>query len=557
MRKKSAARACFHHSSLRLSALRRRTLAFSPNSPLCRSNQISFGLEPRRKKAATRGSREIQRGAMRPKKKQCLSLRSAAVDEGSASKGPSAALRHESRSWARGGLRCRRAALWAIHRARAGDGEARKASRRTLSSSRSKSEPSLAPEREQCSQERPLSSTAVIRVTRTQKRYLRGDSAEVTAEEGCALRARSVCSATTTIGDGRRCRRRRRRRSPPSLIPRRNIYLVVGAQVRGVRLDKLLGRDVPDVAALSHGEWKRRAKGDETKKGGAQAECGGCLRKESEERRKSTCFSISFSRTLSLSLALSLFVNPRPSLAKAPAAPEGNQKRQPQHRWCVHYLRREERERERESGSAKPRRSFAPPKVYFCFLFFSLSLPSSASPALFRPSPPFSFSLASPPPHFTQSSEEKTPARRKLRSLLRLLLLRRRARPPLLTPALPAPPRKKRGRWPLRQRRLLSSSRRLRPPTRSSQQQRPPPKPWRGGLSRKRFVCFFHCAFSLSSSSSSSFSHLSFSFLPLPSRSSRRPSPRSRPPGPQWSRPLPSPQQQRGETPRPPTRGGN
>ena len=137
--------------------------------------------------------------------------------------------------------------------------------------------------------------------------------------------------------------------------------------MRGVRLDKLLGRDVPDVAALSHGEWKRRAKGDETKKGGAQAECGGCLRKESEERRKSTCFSISFSRTLSLSLALSLFVNPRPSLAKAPAAPEGNQKRQPQHRWCVHYLRRE---RERERKRKAPSFLCSPQSLFLFFVFF-------------------------------------------------------------------------------------------------------------------------------------------------------------------------------------------
>ena len=102
--------------------------------------------------------------------------------------------------------------------------------------------------------------------------------------------------------------------------------------MRGVRLDKLLGRDVPDVVARSHGEWKGRAKGKKQKKGGgAQAECGGgCWEKEkSEEGQRSTSFFLLPFSPLSLSLPVSFFLSLSLSLstAKQPAAPRKVEKR--------------------------------------------------------------------------------------------------------------------------------------------------------------------------------------------------------------------------------------
>ena len=97
--------------------------------------------------------------------------------------------------------------------------------------------------------------------------------------------------------------------------------------MRGVRLDKLLGRDVPDVVARSHGEWKGRAKGKKQKKGGgAQAECGGgCWEKEkSEEGQRSTSFFLLPFSPLSLSLPVSFFL----SLSLSLCQPRSNQQRQ-------------------------------------------------------------------------------------------------------------------------------------------------------------------------------------------------------------------------------------
>lgn len=90
-----------------------------------------------------------------------------------------------------------------------------------------------------------------------------------------------------TSGEGARSRSRRSTTAAAAAVDRPlsihffEIYLVVGAQVRGVRLDKFLGRDVPDVAAPGHGEWKRTRAGEEKPEKGAQANAAAA-----EEKKK-------------------------------------------------------------------------------------------------------------------------------------------------------------------------------------------------------------------------------------------------------------------------------
>lgn len=67
--------------------------------------------------------------------------------------------------------------------------------------------------------------------------------------------------------------------------------------MRGVRLDKLLGRDVPDVAALGHGEWKRESgwgmnqeKGRKLIAAAAEGKKEGVSERESKAREASSFF---------------------------------------------------------------------------------------------------------------------------------------------------------------------------------------------------------------------------------------------------------------------------
>ena len=150
----------------------------------------------------------------------------------------------------------------------------------------------------------------------------------------------------------------------------------------------------------------------------------------------------------------------------------------------------EEKRKRAEAPSPPP--FFAPQRLFLFFVLFAcgppLPRPFSVAPAPISCAFPCLFRWHR---HGRVSSwidyliEEETRSPKTPRSLL--LRRCRRARPP--PPPPPLPPLRERTRG--LSRRPLSSSRRSRPPTWSTLRQRPLPRPWRGGLSWKRFVFFF------------------------------------------------------------------
>ena len=239
---------------------------------------------------------------------------------------------------------------------------------------------------------------------------------------------------------------------------------------------------------------ERESEGEETEKGGgAQAECGGgCWEKEkSEEGQRSTSFFLLPFSPLSLSLPVSFFLSLSLSVnreATSSATESRKTQRVPQR--MVRLTTCEEKRKRAEAPSPPP--FFAPQRLFLFFVLFAcgppLTRPFSVAPAPISCAFPCLFRWHR---HGRVSSwidyliEEETRSPKKPRSLL--LRRCRRARPPPPPPPLPPLPERTRGL----SRRPLSSSRRSRPPTWSTLRQRPLPRPWRGGLSWKRFVFFF------------------------------------------------------------------
>lgn len=219
--KRKSARACFFF--LRLSASVGRTLRFLARAFSFADQTRSFPVSSRgeRKQRTTGASRSRAGGAMRADKKQCLSLRSAAVDKDFCRAVVSSSPRRVALFW--------RMEISPLQNSRASGnssgekvGEARESltpqpfllherSRSSLSSlSRPRERESNArQERGPSTLLRQLSASHPDAETASPWRFRRGNSGE--EEQRSQERA---LFAPPTIGDGRRCRRRRRR-SPP------------------------------------------------------------------------------------------------------------------------------------------------------------------------------------------------------------------------------------------------------------------------------------------------------------------------------------------------------